>query len=901
MERSRLQPPILPEVREAADRLAARRALTGVPVYPFVVLSAGVVANFHRQRPYLFVLLGVVVVALAVVRTYLTLRFEDLYHRRPGRWRVSFYGSMIANAVLLGCLFGVLIVRFGPHVESFFILSIAAVLASMAILLYAHSPRVVFAFASALLLPVLLQLGSLLGDASLQTRAWESLCIAIFLGYLAIFGAQLYRERWSGLTSTHLLAIRAAELERVQDELRQAQTGLERQVDLRAEQLRKANQDYRRIFENAHDAIFVLAPDETILNVNRRACEIYGWSREELLGMSLAAISEDVEQGRDHVAKTMSQGVFHVFETTQFRRDGSRMFLEVNASLIEYEGEPAILSINRDVTERRRAEELRRAKDAAEQADRAKSRFLANMSHEIRTPMAGVLGLVDLLLKTDLSIPQRDYIDLVQSSATALLRLIDDILDFSKIEAGRLELERVPFDLPTTLGEIVELLRFQAIAQGTELGLDVDVSPGGVPRWVWGDAGRLRQVLTNLVGNAVKFTEGGRVDVSLRPLPDGRLRFAIEDTGIGIPAEVQGRLFELFYQADSSTSRRYGGSGLGLAISQRIVRQMGGEILCASHPGEGSTFSFTLGLEPAPAPVDLGLGGRTGRAGGPAAPRRPAPKRRILVAEDNLVNQLVVTQHLLALGHEVLAVNNGREALEVLARTPVDLILMDCQMPELDGYEATRRIRQGAPENRQVPILALTAHAMREDLERCLAVGMNDTITKPFREEILRQKLDFWLEGGDDGALDRSPRSPQPATAAAPATPSMPPRPRAPRLSPATPIFDGKKLAELRQMGRDLGRHDILRELAATFQSQDQLAEMRAGLEKGDRPLVGWQAHSLKGSSAVLGALRLVALCEELEQLPSETSDEICAARIAGIAEEYQRVLKGLLAAAEEG
>jgi PAS domain S-box-containing protein len=910
VERSRPQPPILPEVREAADRLAARRALTGVPVYPFVVLSAGVVADFPRQRPYLFILLGVVALALAALRTYLTLRFEDLYHRRPEPWRISFYGSMIANAVLLGCLFGVLIVRFGPRVESFFILSIAAVLTSMAILLYAHSPRVVFAFSTALLLPVLLQLGSLLGDASLQTRGWESLCIAIFLVYLTIFGAQLYRERWSGLTSTHLLSIRAAELERARDELRQAHTDLERQVDERAEQLRKANQDYRRIFENAHDAIFVLAPDETILNVNRRACEIYGWSREELLGMSLAAISENVEQGRDHVAKTMSQGVFHVFETTQFRRDGSRMYLEVNASLIEYEGEPAILSINRDVTERRRAEELRRAKDAAEQADRAKSRFLANMSHEIRTPMAGVLGLVDLLLKTDLTIPQRDYVDLVQSSATSLLRLIDDILDFSKIEAGRLELERVPFDLPTTLGEIVELLRFQATAQGTELALDVDVSPGGVPRWVWGDPGRLRQVLTNLVGNAVKFTEGGEVEVSLRPLPDGRLRFAIEDTGIGIPAKVQERLFELFYQADSSTSRRYGGSGLGLAISQRIVRQMGGEIRCESRPGEGSTFSFTLGLEPAPAPVALGFSGRTGLpgiagiAGRPGAagdlavaPRRPAPKRRILVAEDNLVNQLVVTQHLVALGHEVLAVNNGREALEVLEQTSVDLILMDCQMPELDGYEATRRIRQGAEKHRQVPIVALTAHAMREDLERCLAVGMNDTITKPFREEVLRQKLDLWLEDGDEGTPDRPPQS---AESAAPSMPARPTIAKTPQLSPATPVFDGKKLAELRQMGRDLGRHDILRELAATFQSQNQLAEMRAGLEKGDRPLVGWQAHSLKGSSAVLGALRLVALCEELEQLPSEVSDEICAARIAGIEEEYQRVLNGLLAAAEE-
>jgi PAS domain S-box-containing protein len=886
-----MKQPILPEVREAADRLAAQRALTGVPVYPFVVVTAGVAANLPERRPYLFLFLLVVVLALAVLRVYLTRRFERIYSTRPGLWRNSFYGSMILNAVLLGGLFSTLIVRFGPQVESFFILAIAAVIASMAILLYAHTPRVVATFATALLLPILLSLGSLLGHASMKTRSWEGLCIAVFLGYLSVFAAQLYRERWAGLTSTHLLAIRAAELERAQDELRHAHDGLERLVDERAQDLRKANEDYRQIFESAHDAIFVLAPaDESILNVNRRACELYGFSREEFLGMSLADVSENIARGRDHVAKTLEQSAFYVFETTQFRRDGSRIFLEVNASLIEYEGRPAILSINRDVTERRKAEELRLAKDAAEQADRAKSRFLANMSHEIRTPMAGVLGLVDLLLKTDLSSPQRDYVTLVQSSATSLLRLIDDILDFSKIEAGRLLLERVPFDLPATLREIVELLRFRASAQGTELG--VDFGPG-VPRWVWGDPGRLRQVLTNLVGNAVKFTEDGQVWIEVWPLADGRLRFEITDTGIGIPKEAQERLFELFSQADSSTSRRYGGSGLGLAISQRIVQQMEGEIGCESEPGEGSTFWFHLRFEPASPPLSLPL------PGDDAVPRRPGRQRRILVAEDNVVNQLVVTQHLAALGYEVLAVNNGREALQALERTPVDLVLMDCQMPELDGYEATRQIRLGAAESRGVPIVALTAHAMKEELERCLAVGMNDYITKPFRKEALQQKLELWLDDGK-GADEGSAGAPEGGMPAIPATPPVPPNPADP------PVFDGEKLLELRRFGRALGQ-DVLRDLAATWRSQTCLEEMRAGLGRGDRPLVWQQAHSLKGSSAALGARRLAALCAELEQLSAEAGeagdeagDEACAGRIAAIEEEYQRVLAGLVAAAAE-
>jgi len=896
-----MKQPILPEVREAADRLAAQRALTGVPVYPFVVVTAGVAANLPERRPYLFLFLLVVVLALAVLRVYLTRRFERIYSTHPGLWRSSFYGAMILNAVLLGSLFSTLIVRFGPRVESFFILAIAAVIASMAILLYAHAPRVVAAFATALLLPILLSLGSLLGHAAMKTRSWEGLCIAVFLGYLSVFAAQLYRERWAGLTSTHLLAIRAAELERAQDELRHAHDGLERLVDERAQDLRKANEDYRQIFESAHDAIFVLAPaDESILNVNRRACELYGFSREEFLGMSLADVSENVARGRDHIAKTLEQSFFYVFETTQFRRDGSRIFLEVNASLIEYEGRPAILSINRDVTERRKAEELRLAKDAAEQADRAKSRFLANMSHEIRTPMAGVLGLVDLLLKTDLSSPQRDYVTLVQSSATSLLRLIDDILDFSKIEAGRLLLERVPFDLPATLREIVELLRFRASAQGTELG--VDFGPG-VPQWVWGDPGRLRQVLTNLVGNAVKFTEDGQVWIEVWPLADGRLRFEITDTGIGIPKEAQERLFELFSQADSSTSRRYGGSGLGLAISQRIVQQMEGEIGCESEPGEGSTFWFHLRFEPASPPLSLPL------PGDDTVPRRRGRQRLILVAEDNVVNQLVVTQHLAALGYEVLAVNNGREALQALERTPVDLVLMDCQMPELDGYEATRRIRLGAGESRKVPIVALTAHAMKEELERCLEVGMNDYITKPFRKEALQQKLELWLDDGKDDRKEddeASAGAPEGGMPALPAAPPVPPNPADP------PVFEGEKLSELLLLGRALGQ-DVLRDLAATWRSQTCLEEMRAGLGRGDRPLVWQQAHSLKGSSAALGARRLAALCEELEQLSAdaceagetgnEAGGEACAGRIAAIEEEYQRVfagLAGLVAAAAE-
>jgi CheY-like chemotaxis protein len=358
------------------------------------------------------------------------------------------------------------------------------------------------------------------------------------------------------------------------------------------------------------------------------------------------------------------------------------------------------------------------------------------MSHEIRTPMAGILGLNGLLRRTGLSEQQSHYAELIQSSATSLLRLIDDILDFSKIEAGALVIDRVRFDLKATLSEIAGLLRLASASRDTTLDLTFG---DGVPEWVWGDPARLRQVLTNLIGNALKFTAEGTVDVEVRRLADGRLRFTVRDTGIGIAAESQDRMFRLFSQADSSTSRRFGGSGLGLAISKRIVELMGGEIGFESREGEGSIFWFLLDLDPA-------------SPSGPALPARksapkPAGRRRILVAEDNLINQLVVVEQLGVMGYEAVAVNNGLEALDALENSSFELVLMDCQMPDLDGYDATHRIREGPEKYRRIPIVALTAHAMQEDLDHCLAAGMNDYITKPFAEEALREKLERWLDG----------------------------------------------------------------------------------------------------------------------------------------------------------
>jgi PAS domain S-box-containing protein len=866
--KDQLQVPL--EVREDADRQAARRSMLGVVSYPFILLVLGLAANLEQKTPVFFFLALAAVLSLSLLRIYLVWRFDAIFHASPRRWRIGFYGALILKALFLGWLFFAVVTSLGLVAESFFALTVVAVVASVGVILYSHTPRVVAVFVVALILPVVLALFGVIGSLGWQLGGWEALCLTVFFAYIFLLGANLHRDRWEALLRAHLLTVRAAELERAQDELRQARDELARLADERAAELHKANLDYRRVFENAHDPILIFRPEnEVVLNVNRRACEVYGFPPEEFIGMSLEEISENVPRGRKQVAETLERGVFYNFESTQFRKDGSPMFLEINASAIEYEGQQAILSINRDVTERRRAEDLRLAKEAAERADQAKGQFLANMSHEIRTPMAGILGLVDLLLKTYLSTQQRNYTRLIQSSATSLLRLIDDILDFSKIEAGRVVIERLRFPLKSTLHEIVELLRFSANERGNELGLTIGEE---VPDWAWGDPGRLRQVVINLLGNAVKFTEGGTVGVEARRLADGRLKILVHDTGTGIPVEAQERLFGLFSQADSSTSRRFGGTGLGLAISRRIVEQMGGKIGVTSEPGKGSTFWFVLALDPASPPDASDPDARRDLG------RRPGKRRRVLVAEDNVINQLVIVQQLSVLGYAVQAVNNGREALEELEKAPFDLVLMDCQMPELDGYEATRLIREGPEEMRRVPIVALTAHAMKEDLDRCLDVGMNDTITKPFTEEALRRKLEHWLDLHGGG-----PVKPEPSF-----------------LAPeCLQALDGERLAELRELGRIQGR-DVLGDVMEAFESQAYVAEIRSALAAGDWPRAEWRTHTLKGTSAILGATRLASLCDDLEHVLRTGGVEACAGLLDTMDEEGQKVLSALATAAEQ-
>ncbi len=502
-------------------------------------------------------------------------------------------------------------------------------------------------------------------------------------------------------------------------------------------------------------------------------------SKEKFTGRNLgdllpADVLEHVRSAQEKVRKTSAVEVVEFpIEDRQGRQIYEMRLLPLNWD--EW------IAIVRNITTRKRNEqrltsvaqeleqknqELETALDAAREATRTKSRFLANMSHEIRTPMNGVLGMADFLLGTELDPEQREYAQALQRSAGSLTSLINDILDFSCIEAGTLQLDRVVFSLHTALEQATSEFAPEAEAKGLEF---VSTIAPNVPDAVVGDPARLRQVLANLLGNAVKFTERGSIGIIAELISQTRdelkLRFTVRDTGIGIPASDRDRLFETFTQADDSNTRKYGGTGLGLAISKQLVELLGGEIGVAGEPGAGSRFWFTARFEKAPKSVTADVVVPVPRAKAAqshtatasshlaSAPKKEMPKEiprevpKILLAEDNEINQRITLRLLQKLGLAADAVVNGREAVEALEKQRYDLVLMDCQMPDMDGFEATAVIRSREGKNRHQTICALTANAMAGDRERCLAAGMDDYISKPVGLEKLRDALVRWIPG----------------------------------------------------------------------------------------------------------------------------------------------------------
>ncbi len=601
-------------------------------------------------------------------------------------------------------------------------------------------------------------------------------------------------------------------------------------------QLEQSEQRLQHVLAATGDGVWDWDITTGRVDNNLRWSEVLGYplnSRHELADFSSRLLEEEREAIFGAIGHSLEGKGPYRHEHRMRRTDGSIIWVLDRGDVVERSPEGKALRMVgsiEDITERKAAEiALVEAKLLAEAATRAKSRFLANMSHEIRTPMNGVLGMAQLLKETSLTADQTSYLRSILKSGRALMTIINDVLDYSKIEAGALELQPRAINLRNLVDEVMRVN--EPAAKEKALGLEFDY-PEALPRFVEADPDRLRQVLTNLVGNAVKFTDHGRVDVRItREEKDGAFLVAVEDTGIGIEAEVLPRLFTSFSQGDASSTRRFGGTGLGLAISRRLVELMGGQITVTSRPGAGSRFVVRLPLvvvkdapfTSSPTPIDLQAPKANAYAG-----------RKVLVVEDVFANQQVTKALLEWVGLTVVLAENGQKAVEAWQRESFDLVLMDCQMPVMDGYEATRAIRTLEVEagRRRTPIIAVTAHAMKDERVQSFEAGMDDHVTKPFWADELHALLGRWL------------------TPSLPALPSLP-----------APL-DLRLVGRLRSQSGP-GFVGLVRSFIET--TPQLVGELGAAVTAGSTEDVGRLAHAIAGSAVCFGATELMRAAKALE------------------------------------
>lgn len=610
---------------------------------------------------------------------------------------------------------------------------------------------------------------------------------------------------------------------------------------------------YRATIETALDCIIGIDQQGRIVEFNPAAEATFGHRRADVLGREMAdiivpdSLREAHRSGLKRYLETRETKVIGKrIEIPALHADGHEMLVELAITVVEESDGIVFIAYLRDITKRKQAEEeLRQAKLRAEQANEAKSRFLAMMSHEIRTPINGILGILSLLRDTDPTAEQANLINTGRFSGGGLLQIVNDVLDFSKMEAGRLDLETTNFQLPALMESVFEINELLAAAKGIKLRLDIAED---VPETFSGDPGRIRQILINLVGNAVKFTDQGHISikVSLGGQEDEQtlVVFNVSDTGIGIPAEKIDDLFTDFTTLNPSYSNDETGTGLGLAICKRLVGMMGGDIGCRSEAGSGSTFWFHLALDK---PVDdtaIGLPViESSRHAKTKAGNTHPSEVDILIAEDNPTNAMIATLMLEKCGYRVLTAANGKEAVAIASAMPLDLILMDIGMPEMDGIQATDAIRAFDDANAEIPIIAMTAHVMADERQRIMEAGLDDYLPKPVNRANLIQKVEYWTNSVavDDNAISEK------------------------RLgsSPSAIDFDPDVIHALKA-DTDVA---ILPDLVHSFISHSAVrcAAITHAASDGNLEELAKQAHALKSSAASFGAMHLHRLANNIE------------------------------------